>query len=151
MLYCTTVDETNTVKVWKNVISVISWEVLVSNQQVCMAGSFGVPWWHHHAINWIHRQITKTVPNISANNSSFSLSPPISDHSQTVWAKFLLEKYVFAKKHFLPIWMEIHYSKVLNCYPVMIWYWYQNNCIGALTSYIRRFHEMWAPSSGSSV
>lgn len=59
--YCSTSDETNTVKVWNNVKSVYSWSLLVentiytrpSNQQVCMGGSFAFPWWRHHAVNWL--------------------------------------------------------------------------------------------------
>ena len=39
-----------------------------------------------------------TFPNLSTNNSWFSVSPPHSNHSQTVLAKFLLEKLLFAEK-----------------------------------------------------
>ena len=72
---------------------------------------FWPAWWHH---------------------ASFQFSPPHSDHSWTVFAKFLLEKLIFAKKLFwlfFTILTENNHSNVLNCYPEVIWYLEKNGSI----------------------
>ena len=75
---------------------------------------FWPAWWHHQII------------------TSKLVKRPIREPTPTVLEEFLLEKLLLLRSYFClfstilienVIVIENHHSKVLNCYPEMIWYW----------------------------